>query len=53
MQERDEYKITFTRDQIRAARNESLTDEQCDFIAEELAGIFDEEFSRNVRVTEV
>ena len=61
IQERDEYQIYFTRDNIREAaggyireggkwkfRPAKLTDEQCDSIAEQIAGIFDDEFRSNV-----
>ena len=54
IQERDEYQIYFTMDNIRACRpDEDLTDEQCDAIAEEIAGLFDDEFYDNVRNAEV
>lgn len=49
IQEGDEYQIYYTRDEIRAAAMEPLTDEQCDSIAEELAALFDDCFGRHVR----
>ena len=66
IQERDEYQIYFTRDDIRDAAGEyrrngslwgwfdaDLTDEQCDTIAGEIAGLFEDEFRKNVRNVEV
>jgi len=54
IQEGDEYQIYFTRDTIRECLpGEDLTDEQCDAIANEIAGLFDDEFCDNVRNTEV
>lgn len=58
----DEYQIRFTRDNIREAAGvyrrddgswgwfpADLTDEQCDTIAESIAGLFEDEFCDNVR----
>jgi len=53
IQDRDEYQIYFTRDDIRTVRGEDITDEQCDAIADELEGIFDDEFCKCVRNAEV
>ena len=54
IQERDEYQIYFTRDNIRECLpHEDLTDEQCDAIAEGIAALFDDEFYDNVRNAEV
>jgi hypothetical protein len=54
IQEGDEYQIYFTRDDIREClSHEDLTDEQCDAIAEEIAGLFNDEFYYNVRNAEV
>ena len=62
----EEYVIRFTRDDIRCAAghyerngkfwgwvNAEFTDEQCDRIAEELSGLFEDEFSNNVKNMEV
>ena len=69
IQERDEYQIYFTRDDIREAAGDyervgllnggyefhpaDLTDEQCDEIAYALADLFEDEFRKNVREMEV
>lgn len=66
IQDSDEYQIHFTRDNIREAaggyireggkwkfRPAKLTDEQCDSIAEQIAGIFDSDFRLNVQEAEV
>lgn len=69
IQERDEYQIYFTREDIRQAaghyervgllnggyefRPADLTDEQCDEIAYAIADLFDDEFYKNVRNAEV
>ncbi len=54
IQEQDEYQIYFTRDNIRECLpHEDLTDEQCDAIADQIAGLFDDEFYDNVRNAEV
>ena len=54
IQEHDEYQIYFTRENIRECLpHEDLTDEQCDAIAGEIAGLFDDEFYDNVRNAEV
>lgn len=63
MQTNKEYVIRFTREDIRRAAghyekswgwvNAEFTDEQCDRIAKELAGLFEDEFNSNVRNAEV
>lgn len=52
IQDYDEFTITFTMDDIRAIRP-NLTDEQCEQVAYEIEGIFDDEFAKIVRNAEV